>query len=94
MTEELYPKKRYATVKQAVQLYPVFTKSTIRWLIFNEFQNGFSACIRRIGRKVLIDLDEMENWINKQQKFSVRGQVKKEKEMEIIVSQLLKFPRD
>jgi hypothetical protein len=59
--------KRLATVKIIPTLYPnVFTESSIRWLIFNENTNGFRHCVRRIGRKVLIDLDEFETWIAKQ----------------------------
>ncbi len=59
--------KRLATVKNIPTLYPgAFTESSIRWLVFNEKQNGFSKCIRRIGRKVLIDLDSFESWIDAQ----------------------------
>ncbi|CAB4128464.1 hypothetical protein UFOVP270_16 [uncultured Caudovirales phage] len=59
--------KRLATIKKIPILYPdAFTESSIRWLVFNEKQNGFSKCIRRIGRKVLIDLDSFESWIDTQ----------------------------
>lgn len=59
--------KKLATVKQIPKLYPgVFTESSIRWLIFNEKQNGFSCCIHRVGKKVLIDLDSFEKWIKQQ----------------------------
>ncbi|MBX3708212.1 MAG: hypothetical protein KIT56_00885 [Gammaproteobacteria bacterium] len=55
------------TPKQLPELYPgVFTEASIRWLIFNEKINGFSCCVKRIGRKVLIDLDQFEAWIAKQ----------------------------
>lgn len=66
MTDNI-KQKRYAPPKRIPELYPgAFTESAIRWLIFNEEKNGFTQCIRRIGRKVLIDLDEFENWISKQ----------------------------
>lgn len=59
--------KRYATPKQVPEFYPgAFTESSIRWLIFNEKTNGFSDCVRRLGKKVLIDLDAFEEWIDKQ----------------------------
>jgi hypothetical protein len=59
--------KRLATAKKIPELYPgVFTESSIRWLIFNEDINGFSSCVRRIGKKVLIDLDLFEEWIDAQ----------------------------
>jgi hypothetical protein len=60
--------KRLATVKTIPQLYPgVFSESSIRWLIFNERENGFAQCVRRLGKKVLIDLDRFETWIDQQQ---------------------------
>lgn len=56
--------KRLSTVKKLPEHYQgAFTESSIRWLIFNEKVNGFSRCIRRIGRKVLVDLDAFEQWI-------------------------------
>lgn len=59
--------KRLAPVKKIPAIYPdSFTEASIRWLIFNEHQNGFSRCVRRIGRKVLIDLDQFESWIDEQ----------------------------
>jgi len=59
-------KKRYTTVKNLPSLYSDagFTPSSIRWLIFNASENGFSHCIRRAGRKVLIDLDAFEEWLD------------------------------
>lgn len=61
--------KRLATVKTIPQIYPgVFSESSIRWLIFNEKDNGFAHCVRRLGKKVLIDLDQFESWIDKQQR--------------------------
>jgi hypothetical protein len=59
--------KRLATVKKTAELYPnAITEPAIRWLIFNEKSNGFSTCIRRLGRKILIDLDSFEHWIDSQ----------------------------
>jgi len=58
-------KRRWVPVKKMPEIYPDSIKeSTIRWLIFNEYQNGFSQCIRRIGGKVLIDLDAFEAWVD------------------------------
>lgn len=59
--------KRLATVKTIPQLYPgVFSESSIRWLIFNGKDNGFTQCVRRLGKKVLIDLDAFETYIDNQ----------------------------
>lgn len=54
-------------VKKIPDFYPdAFTESAIRWLIFNENKNGFKRCVRRIGKKVLIDLEQFELWIDEQ----------------------------
>jgi hypothetical protein len=58
--------KLYFTVKQLPLHYPAFTESSIRWLIFHEKTNGFSRCVRRIGKKILIDANEFESWIDEQ----------------------------
>jgi hypothetical protein len=61
------PFKRFSCVKEIAKAYSdAFSESSIRWLIFNEKTNGFSCCVKRIGRKVLIDLDQFEAWITKQ----------------------------
>lgn len=60
--------RRLSTVKNLPYKYPDanFTESSIRWLIFNAKENGFSACIVRMGRKVLIDLDAFQQWLDEQ----------------------------
>lgn len=60
--------RRLTTVKNLPTAYPDanFTSSSIRWLIYNAKENGFSSCIVRVGRKVLIDLDDFEAWLDEQ----------------------------
>jgi hypothetical protein len=38
----------------------------LRHLIFYEKQNGFAACIRRVGRRVLIDEAAFFEWVEQQ----------------------------
>ncbi|AUM12471.1 hypothetical protein [Ketobacter alkanivorans] len=60
--------KRLATVRNTSLKYPDanITESSLRWLIFNGSENGFNQCIVRIGRKILIDLDKFESWLDEQ----------------------------
>ena len=53
-------------VKNLPSLYPDagFTESSVRWWAFNAAENGFHYCVRRAGRKVLIDLDAFEEWMD------------------------------
>lgn len=61
--------KRLVPIKKIPELYPeAFTKSSMRWLLYNRKTNGFDCCVRKIGgKKILIDLDDFEAWIDKQQ---------------------------
>lgn len=43
--------------------YP--SQSGLRWLIFNEKQNGFNDVVKRIGRRVLIDEKKFFEWATK-----------------------------
>jgi len=62
--------KRCGTVKQVAADYKFISESGLRWLIFNESNNGFTSCVRRIGRKVIIDYDSFEEWIDRQKEVA------------------------
>ncbi len=56
----------YLTVRQLSQKHPAFPEGGLRWFIFNEHQNGFAKCVRRVGRKVLISEVDFLEWIDSQ----------------------------
>jgi len=58
--------KRFISIKNLPTLYPDagFTENSIRWWVFNAKENGFESCIKKVGRKILIDLDEFEKWLD------------------------------
>ena len=60
------------TVKQFAAKEPAFTVGGLRALIFNGKSNGIvdSGAIIRIGRKVLIDENAFELWVEAQNKRS------------------------
>jgi hypothetical protein len=64
MSNEKKQPRRFATVNQTSEIYPAFTVASLRYLIFHRKTNGFDKCIFRIGRKVLIDVDLFEAWID------------------------------
>ncbi len=60
--------KRWSTPEQLPTLYNgVFNKGGIRFLIHKAAENGFEKCLRRIGKKIIIDLDEFDKWIDSHQ---------------------------
>ena len=54
------------TVRQFSKKYPAFPEGGLRYNIFNAEKKGFSQCVRRIGRKVLIDETAFFSWIEAQ----------------------------
>ena len=60
-------KQEWATPKAlAQQMRDAFSEASIRWHIFNAKRNGLEPHIRRIGRKVLIDVAGFRAWIENQ----------------------------
>lgn len=61
-----------STVRQFSAKNPAFPEGGLRYLIFHAEKNGFDRCIRRIGRKVLIDEIEFFRWVDQQNQFDGR----------------------
>lgn len=49
----------------------------LRHLIFNAHKTGFDSCVRRVGRRVLIDEAQFFEWIRTQEKMDVHAEVSK-----------------
>ena len=64
MNETLEKTKKFVSLKQITEIHPAFTLPGLRWIIFNEKFNGASVFIKRIGKKIVIDLEAFENWVN------------------------------
>jgi len=56
--------KRFLTIRQTAQTYPALNVSALRWLRFHGDTNGFNSCVLTVGRKLLIDADAFERWID------------------------------
>lgn len=54
---------RLATVGEIAESYP-FTEPALRALIFRARWNGLDRAILRVGRRVLIDLEAFEEWLD------------------------------
>lgn len=52
------------TVRQFSEKHPAFSEGSLRFIIFHAHKNGFKRCIRRVGRKVLLDEAEVFLWID------------------------------
>jgi hypothetical protein len=56
----------YLTVRQFSEKHPAFTQGVLRYIIFNEKTNGFDRCIKRLGRKILLEEAAVFKWLNEQ----------------------------
>jgi hypothetical protein len=58
----------YLTVKQFAEKHIAFSESSLRFLIFNEKNNGLadSKVIARVGKRVLINEERFFNWLEHQ----------------------------
>lgn len=64
-TSQATPTKAFVTVYQLAAMPEVpFTVGAIRMQIARAEQNGLAPYIRRVGRRVLIDLPGYFNWID------------------------------
>lgn len=55
------------------EYHPWPSESGLRYLIFNAQRNGFHICVRRIGRRVLIDELRFFEWVEQQNKQEDRS---------------------
>lgn len=66
MNEHHPAHKRVLSFRQTAQNYPAFSVGSLRWLRFNGDYNGFNKCVIAVGRKLLIDADVFESWLENQ----------------------------
>jgi len=56
-------KRKLATVKELLDANPYMTNGWLRQQLFHRETNGLDACVLQMGRKLLIDVDEFEQWM-------------------------------
>ena len=56
--------KTLRTVRQVAGASEAFTEPSLRWLIFHAEKNGLSKALVRVGRRVLIDTDRFDAWLD------------------------------
>jgi hypothetical protein len=62
------------TVKALAAECPgAFTEPALRWLIFKSAENGLNSALVRVGRKVLIDVEGFNAWLERQRTRGAQG---------------------
>lgn len=59
------------TVQQYVDSHPYYSMAAFRWILFNRATNGINAAVIKIGKKILIDCEAVEEWENSQREVPV-----------------------
>ena len=57
--------KNFLTVKQLATKHKFNSENSLRWYLFTS-PPGFSDCVRRIGRKIIIDEERYLGWVDNQ----------------------------
>lgn len=58
------PTPRYQTIKDFLKDRSWPTKSSIRWYIFYNKYKFEDRCVKRVGKKILIDCNAFDQWID------------------------------
>ena len=67
MMRESMTQPRLLPLTKWNEYHPYPNIAGLRYLVFNADKNGFSSCIRRIGKRVLIDEAAYFAWVDAQQ---------------------------
>ena len=67
------PPTRLIPVPDWNRIHPWPPIGGLRYLIFHEHSNGFSAVVRRCGRRVLIDETAFFDWVAKQNESTLKS---------------------
>ena len=58
--------QKLRTVRQIAETSPAFSEASLRWYLFNSKQNGLEAAVVRVGRRLYLDLDGFNRWLEEQ----------------------------
>jgi hypothetical protein len=56
----------YLTIPQLLEKYPFFTKNMVKNILSNNIDGFREKCVKMIGRRILIDEDELKEFIKNQ----------------------------
>ena len=57
--------RNFRTIKQiASEKDSPFSEGSLRWLVFEADKNGFDECICRVNRRVLIDIERFNRYLD------------------------------
>ncbi len=51
------------TIKQIAEFYTIFTVKSLRWLLYHRNENGLSKCVLKVGRRIFIIQEELDQWL-------------------------------
>ncbi|CAB4202035.1 hypothetical protein UFOVP1361_31 [uncultured Caudovirales phage] len=68
---------KLVTLKELSEIYPKnFPKFRVKYLCAHRKKNGFDTCLRFIGCKLYVNLDDLEKWVESR-RFLTMKDIKK-----------------
>ena len=64
------PKNKLYTIAQLCARHPWLKEKAMRWLLYNADENGIGRCVIRVGRRVLIDENSFEDWLEERREVA------------------------
>lgn len=61
------------TIPQLAGEFPAFSERNLRWLVYDNKQGFADRCVVRIGRKVLIHVEEFADWLDENRAGEPKG---------------------
>jgi hypothetical protein len=54
----------YLDIQSFIKQHPQFRASQIRWMIVKKDENGIQPCLKRLGRRIYINVPKFLAWVN------------------------------
>jgi hypothetical protein len=61
------PQTRLIPLADWPKFHPWPTERALRWIFFHREKNGFSSCVVRVGRRILMDEAKFFEWASTQE---------------------------
>ena len=61
----------FKTIDLFIEEHPQYTKTQIRWWLYERETNGFDSCVAKVGRRIYLHAPSIYDWFESQMGNSV-----------------------
>ena len=66
LADQNYDLNEFKTIDCFLEAYPQFTKSQIRWWLYERERNGFESVVSKVGRRIYLHVPSFYTWFKSQ----------------------------